>query len=115
MDGLDARPARFLAMIGEGCEPTTALLDDIGGAARIAGGRWEPALRPVDTVALVQGDDERIRVEGSGEVIDTEITAVERALRALAVAAVRHGPVDQVTWRVSGRELELSPVTAGAA
>src|SRR4051812_7295496 len=115
MDGLDERSARFLAMIEEASEQMTELLDEIGVAARIAGGRWEPALRPADTVALAQDDDERINVEGSGVVIDTEVAAVERALRALAVAAVRHGPVEQVTWRVSGRELELSPVTPEAA
>ena len=30
-------------------------------------------------------------------------------------AAARYGPVEQVTWRVSGRELELAPITADAA
>jgi hypothetical protein len=54
-------------------------------------------------------------VEGEGATVSTEVEAVERALRALAVAALRHGPVDRVTWRVRGRELELSPITAAAA
>ena len=47
-------------------------------------------------------DDERVVVEGAGETIETEADAVARALEALAVAAVRHGPVEQVTWSVDG-------------
>src|SRR5207244_5434413 len=93
----------------------TELLDELGVAARIEGGRWEPALREVDTLELASSDDERVRVEGSGESIETEAEAVARGLRSLAVAAVRYGPVDEVTWRVDGRKLELAPVTADAA
>jgi hypothetical protein len=36
-------------------------------------------------------------------------------LRSLAIAAVRFGPAERVTWRVDGRVLELSPITADAA
>src|SRR3954462_10769856 len=109
MDGLDERTGRFLAMIEEASEQMTGLLDELGVAARIAAGRWEPVLRSGDTLELARSDDERILVEGAGETIDTEVAAVERGLRALAVAAVRHGPTERVTWRVRGRELELSP------
>ena len=52
---------------------------------------------------------------GAGETIETEPNAVARALDALAIAAVRHGPVETVTWKVDGRVLELSPVTDSAA
>ncbi|HEY6960827.1 MAG TPA: histidine kinase dimerization/phospho-acceptor domain-containing protein [Gaiellaceae bacterium] len=111
----DERTARFLGMIEEAAEQMTELLDELGAAARIEGGRWEPVLREADTAELVQADDERIVVEGSGRPVQTEVEAVERALRALAVAALRHGPVDRVTWRVDGHDLELSPVTESAA
>ena len=60
--------------------------------------------------------DERIAVEGEGEPVETDVEAVQRSLRALAVATIRHGPVrERVTWRVEGRLFELSPVSEGAA
>ena len=116
MEGHDERTTRFLGMIEEAAEQMTALLDELGTTARIEAGRWEPALREADTVELARaGGDERVAVEGSGETIETEIESIERALSSLAVAAARFGPAERVTWRVAGRELELSPVTAEAA
>lgn len=112
---LDERSTRFLEMIEEASEQMTMLLDELGVGARIAGGRWDPALLDVDTRELASSADERIAVEGAGETVETERESVARALEAFAVAAVRHGPVDRVTWRVAGRSLELTPVTAAAA
>jgi signal transduction histidine kinase len=112
---IDPRSTRFLAMIEEASEQMTELLDELGTASRIESGRWEPSLREVDTLELARSGDERVAVEGAGEAIETDAEAVSRSLAALALAAVRHGPVDGVTWRVDGRLLELSPVTAGAA
>src|SRR3954447_13500101 len=86
-EGLDERTARFLGMIEEASEQMTSLLDELGAAARIEGGRWEPVLREADTLDLARADDERVAVEGSGETIETEVEAVERALRAFAIAA----------------------------
>ena len=114
-EDLDERTARFLGMIEEASEQMTSLLDELGAAARIEGGRWEPVLRPADTLELARADDERVAAAGTGEPIETEVEAVERALRAFAIAAVRYGPAERVTWQVSGRELRLSPVTADAA
>lgn len=114
MEELDERTLRFLGMIEEAAEQMTGLLDELGVAARIEGGRWEPVLREVDTLELAQSDDERIAAEGTGTTIQTEAETVSRALDALAIAAARHGPVERVTWRVDGRTLELSPVTAEA-
>jgi signal transduction histidine kinase len=114
-EDLDERTTRFLGMIEEASEQMTEMLDEVGTAARIAGGRWEPALREADTRELVASDDERIEANGRGETIETEIETVARGLRALAIAAVRHGPVERVTWHVNGRELELSPITEAAA
>ena len=115
MEGADERTARFLSMIEEAAEQMTELLDALGAAARIEGGRWEPTLRDADTLELVRSPDERIGAEGEGATVQTEVESVERALHALAVAAVRYGPVERVTWRVRGRELELGPVTPAAA
>lgn len=112
---LDERTMRFLAMIEEASGQMTELLDEVGVAARIEGGRWEPALREADTLELATSDDERVVTEGDGEAIETEPESVARALQSLAVAAARYGLVELVTWRVRGRELELSPITADAA
>jgi signal transduction histidine kinase len=112
---LDERTMRFLGMIEEASEQMTELLDGVGVAARIEGDRWEPAVRTANTLELATTDDERVVTEGEGETIETEPEAVSRGLRSLAIAAARHGPVEQVTWRVRGRELELTPITADAA
>src|SRR5437763_4948443 len=112
---LDDRTLRFLSMIEEASEQMTEILDELGVAAKIEAGAWEPVLREVDTLELASSDDERVRTEGSGEQVEAEAESVSRALESLAIAAVLHGPVDQATWRVDGRTLELSPVTAAAA
>jgi hypothetical protein len=93
----------------------TGMLDDVGTAARVVGKRWEPALRGADTLELVRSDDERIEVTGKGETVETEVAVVTRGLRSFAIAAVRFGQIERVTWHVDGRTLELSPVTPAAA
>jgi signal transduction histidine kinase len=112
---LDERTMRFLGMIEEASEQMTGLLDELGVAARIEGDRWEPALRDADTLELATSTDQRVATEGEGETIATEPESVGQALQSLAVAAARYGAVEQVTWRVSGRDLELAPITADAA
>jgi signal transduction histidine kinase len=112
---LDERTMRFLGMIEEASEQMTGLLDELGVAARIEGDRWEPALRDTDTLELATSPDERVATEGEGETIATEPESVGQALQSLAVAAARYGAVEQVTWHVSGRDLELAPITADAA
>jgi two-component system, OmpR family, sensor histidine kinase KdpD len=112
---LDERSARFIAMIEEASQQLTDLLDLLGTAARIEAGTWEPVLREADTLELATSADERVAATGRGEHVHTDAALVSRALAALAICAIRHGPVDAVTWHVSGRTLELSPVTADAA
>lgn len=114
-EGLDERTMRFLGMIEEASEQLTELLDVLGVAARIEGGRWEPVLREANTLELASSEDERVATEGEGESIETEPESVARALQSLGVAASRFGPAGQVTWRVRGRVLELAPITADAA
>jgi signal transduction histidine kinase len=115
MDERDERTGRYLGMIEEASQQMTELLDELGAAARIEAGRWEPTLRDVDTLELAGNDDERVVAAGEGETIETDPDAVRSALASLAGAAIRHGPVEQVRWTVSGRELSLAPVTAAAA
>jgi signal transduction histidine kinase len=113
-EGLDERTMRFLGMIEEASEQLTGLLDELGTAARIEGGRWEPGLIAADTLDLAGSEDERVATTGSGEEIETEAVSVARALESLAIAAARYGPAERVTWAVDGRQLELSPVTTDA-
>jgi signal transduction histidine kinase len=115
MEQSDERTGRYLGMIEEASQQMTELLDELGAAARIEAGRWEPALREVDTAELARMDDERVVVEGQGEAIETDVDAVQAALASLAAAALRHGPVEEVRWSVTGRELSLAPVTPAAA
>jgi signal transduction histidine kinase len=115
MEQQDERTGRYLVMIEEASQQMTELLDGLGAAARIEAGRWEPALRDVDTLELARADDERIVVEGVGEAVETDADAVRAALASLAAAALRHGPGEQVRWAVAGRELALAPVTPVAA
>jgi signal transduction histidine kinase len=112
---LDERSARFVGMIEAASEQMTELLDELGTAARIVGGSWEPVLREVSTLELARADDERIVADGAGASIETEADAVARSLHALAIAALRFGPAERVRWLVEQRELRLSPVTADAA
>ena len=112
---LDERSGRFIGMIEEASKQMADLLDELGTAARIEGGRWEPVSRPVDTLELTQSDDERIAVEGTGVELEVDADAVQRSLTALAVAAVRHGSTERVTWLVDARVFELSPVNEAAA
>jgi signal transduction histidine kinase len=115
MEQLDERTARYLGMIEEASQQMTELLDELGAVARIEAGRWDPARREVDTAELARVDDGRIGVDGKGDMIETDPEAVRAALESLAVAALRHGPVEHVRWSVTGRKLSLAPVTAAAA
>ena len=114
-EGHDERTARFLGMIETASEQMTELLDELGVAARVMGGRFEPTPREIDTLDLVQTDDPRIAVDGTGATVETDADTAAKALRSLALAALRHGPVEQVSFAVDGRTIELAPVTAAAA
>ncbi|HZQ16537.1 MAG TPA: histidine kinase dimerization/phospho-acceptor domain-containing protein [Gaiellaceae bacterium] len=111
---LDERNARFVTMMGEAAQQMTELLDDLGAAARIQADRWQPALREADTLELARGADETVPADGAGAPVETEVEAVERALRSLGRAARTYGRVEP-SWSVDGRTLVLAPVTAEAA
>lgn len=112
---LDERSARFVGLIDTAADQMTELLELVGLAARIEGGRYEAALGEADTLELATCEDERVAAEGRGETIETDAGALRLSLRSLGVAAARHGGVQVVTWTVSGRELVLAPVNEGAA
>src|ERR1700692_1838510 len=69
---LDERSLRFVTMISQASQQMTTLLDELGVAARIEGGRFEPGLVEADTVSLATSADERVVTSGNGESIETE-------------------------------------------
>jgi signal transduction histidine kinase len=114
-DRLEQGEAHFVELIDEAAEQMNDLLDLLGLAARIEAGTYDPALREVDTLALVRSDDERVGAAGTGETVEADAPTLSRSLSALATAAIRHGGVEHVSWTVRGRVLELAPVAAAAA
>jgi signal transduction histidine kinase len=113
---LSERDARFVEMIDEASAQMALLIDQLGLAARIESGRYDPLPFDADTLELAASSgDERVVVEGTGAIVETDSVTVGRALAALAVAALRFGELSLVTWAVNGRELTLTPVTPAAA
>jgi signal transduction histidine kinase len=111
---------RYVEMISAASAQMAELLDELSLAARIEGGRYDPALRETDTLALAQeaatrlGED-RVHVSGEGTSVSTDVDAVDRGVAALVQAALRHGGLDEVDVVVRGTEIHVSPVTDASA
>jgi signal transduction histidine kinase len=107
---------RYVEMIDAAARELAELLDELGLAARIEGGRYEPNSQPVDTTELARhaaeelGED-RVLVLGDGTEVTVDVGATQRGIAALAQAALRHGGLEQVELRVEGATLAISPVT----
>jgi signal transduction histidine kinase len=119
MGDLGEPKQRYMEMIDSAALQLAELLDELGVAARIEGGRYEPALRPVDTLELARGaaqqlGAERVAVSGQGTEVQVDLEATQRGVSALAQAALRHGGLEQVDLRVDGSTLAISPVTASS-
>jgi hypothetical protein len=96
------------------------LVDELGLAARIEGGRYEPVLREVDSLGLARSagerlDAERVSVAGEGAQIRVEPEATERAVAALTRCALRHGGLEHVDLAVAGDEMTVTPITPASA
>ena len=119
MGDLGEPKQRYMEMIDSAALQLAELLDELGVAARIEGGRYEPALRRVDTLDLARAaaeqlGEERVVVAGEGGEVEVDLEAVERGVAALAQAALRHGGLEQVELRVDGATIAISPVTASS-
>jgi signal transduction histidine kinase len=112
---LAEREAHFVDLIEAAADQMTALLDQLGLAARIESGRYDPVLAAADTLELATSEDERIGTKGTGETIETDVAAMRHSLESLARCAAVHGGVPHVTWQVEGRTLTLSPLADDAA
>ena len=113
---------RYVEMIDAASAQLAELLDELSLAARIADGRYEPALREADTLELARAaaarlnsEEERVKVSGAGVAIETDPAHLERGIAALAQSALRHGGFDEVTIAVAGTELRIAPVTPASA
>ncbi len=107
---------RYVEMIDAAAQELAELLDELGLAARIEGGRYEPNRQPVDTVELARNaaeelGEDRVLVVGDGTEVTVDVGATQRGVAALAQAALRHGGLEQVDLRVDGATLTISPVT----
>lgn len=111
---------RYLGMMATASEQMAELLDDLGLAARIESGRWEPAPREVDTLDLARAATAKltgveVELAGTGARTTLDADVAERALLNFARSAVRHGGLDRLAVAVDGASVRLGPVTADAA
>jgi signal transduction histidine kinase len=119
-DELEEPATRYISMIEAASAQMVELLDELGVAARIEDGRYEPGLREQDTRALAEGAAEelgrdRVHVSGTGAKVNVDPAATQRAVTALAQCALRHGGLESVAFVVAGPTLELSPITPASA
>jgi signal transduction histidine kinase len=117
---LEEPAARYLEMIETAAGQLTELLDQLGLAARIEAGRYEPTTTEIDLGELVRAaaarlEEDLVRVEGEGEPVAVDAPATEAALSALIRCALRHGGLERVDVRVRGREVGISPITPASA
>jgi signal transduction histidine kinase len=116
---LEDPAARYVEMIEAASEQLGGLLDELGLAARIESGRYDPVPQATDTLELARAAAERagdaVTASGTGATVEVDVEPLERALAGLARAAQRHGGVPAVEIAVAAGELRIAPVVAAAA
>ena len=117
---LEEPASRYLGMIEAASDQMVELLDELGLAARIEAGRYEPSLREVDTLELARAaayalGEDRVRVGGEGGTVRVDLEATQRGVSALAQCALRHGGVELVDVTATGPELTIAPITPASA
>jgi len=117
---LEEPAARYVQMIEAASDQIAELLDDLGLAARIEGGRYQPTLREANTLELAQSaaatlGEERVHVGGEGTTVRVDSSATERAVTALVRCALRHGGLQEVEVTAAGPEVAIAPVTPSSA
>jgi signal transduction histidine kinase len=108
---------RYVEMIALAAAQMTELLETVSLAARIEAQRYDPTLLATDTLGAAHeaaGKLDRVRVEGSGEAVETDGDVLARSLAAFANCAHRHGGVPEVTLAVEGRTITISPIGPAA-
>jgi signal transduction histidine kinase len=107
---------RYVEMIVEASRQLAELLDELGLAARIEGGRYEPNLQPIDALELARAaqeelGEERVLVDGAGGEVRVDVEATRRGVAALVQAALRHGGLEEVHVTVNDGTVTIRPVT----
>jgi signal transduction histidine kinase len=117
-EGVGEPMSRYLAIMEEASAQIGDLLEDLAVAARIEGGRYEPALREADTLDLARAAGERldgrVEVRGEGGTVTVEPDAAERSVYNLARCAIRHGGLERLVLIADGPELSFAPITPEA-
>jgi signal transduction histidine kinase len=119
-DDLGEPAGAYVAMIEASAQQLGDLIDLLTLAARIEGGRYDPARREVDTrdLALAAQErlgEERVNVHGPGGPVLVDADATPRAISALAQCALRHGGLESVTVIADGPVLHIDPITPASA
>lgn len=120
MGDLGEPKQRYMEMIDAASRQLAELLDELGTAARIESGRYEPSLQSADSFGLAQSaalqlGPDRVKVSGEGREVHVDPEPTERGIAALAQAALRHGGLDEVELHVDGAVMTLRPVTPSSA
>ena len=120
MGELDDQPARYVEMIDAAAGQLAELLDELALVARIESGRYEPAVRPVETIAFANAaaqklGEERVGVLGKGGIVSADPHATERAVAALAQCALRHGGLERVDVTADENGVTIAPITPASA
>ena len=120
IEPLSERTLTYVGMIEAASAEMVVLLDALALAARIEGGRYEPALVEADSLELVRTAAERVdagevEIAGTGGEVQVELEPVTRGVAAFATCALRHGGIDRVSYAVQGAELRLTPVAEDVA
>jgi signal transduction histidine kinase len=115
---LDDPVGKYVDMMVLAGNQLADLLDDVGLAARIESGRWEPNLQEVDSRELANDAAERVpegaASAGDGETVRVDREAATTALRQLARCALRHGGVPSVTIAADGPTIAIAPIADSA-
>ena len=91
---------RYMELIDEAAEQMAVLVEQLGLAARIAAGRYDPHLVEANTLELAAASG--VAAAGEGAAVETDADTVARSLTALAAAAARFGGAEAApTWAVS--------------
>jgi len=119
MGDLGEPKQRYMEMIDAASRQLAELLDELGLAARIESGRYEPNLQPVDVLDLARGaaenlGEERVHVAGTGGTVRVDVDNVQRGVSALVQAALRHGGLDEVECSAEGATLTIRPVSVSS-
>jgi signal transduction histidine kinase len=118
-DELGDPAARYVAMMRAAAEQMGELLDALGVATRIEGGRYQPALVEADSLELVQAAADRLGekavASGSGATVRVDRDPVEVGVAALALCAVRHGALERAEIVAAGETVEISPIPEAVA